>query len=70
MAGAELDPELEVLSWNIQKAGTTGWSEDLASIAGNADLVFIQEASTKMIFQSAYSVESMVGLGEGEITQQ
>jgi hypothetical protein len=27
--------------------------------------VFVQEASTKMIFQSAYSTESMVGVAEG-----
>jgi len=40
-----LGSELEVLSWNIQKASNEGWAEDLAEIAGDIDLAFIQEAS-------------------------
>jgi endonuclease/exonuclease/phosphatase (EEP) superfamily protein YafD len=40
-----LEQSFEILSWNIQKASNTGWSEDLTNLAGGADLVFIQEAS-------------------------
>lgn len=39
--------ELEILSWNIQKARNTGWHEDLANLGGSVDLAFIQEASTQ-----------------------
>jgi len=42
-----LDGELEVLSWNIQKASNAGWAEDLASFAAGVDLAFIQEASLR-----------------------
>jgi endonuclease/exonuclease/phosphatase (EEP) superfamily protein YafD len=45
LSGAELDPgELEVLSWNIQKAGGDGWDSDLASVTQGVHLAFIQEA--------------------------
>ena len=37
--------ELEILSWNIQKASNAGWAEDLASFSDGVDLAFIQEAS-------------------------
>lgn len=43
--GGELSSELEILSWNIQKAGNIGWAEDLASFSTGVDLAFIQEAS-------------------------
>lgn len=42
---APLQPSFEVLSWNIQKASNSGWAEDLATIAADSQLVFIQEAS-------------------------
>lgn len=42
-----LGSELEILSWNIQKASNTGWAEDLAGLADRVDLAFIQEASTQ-----------------------
>lgn len=41
----ELSDELEILSWNIQKASNIGWAEDLASFSDGVDLAFIQEAS-------------------------
>ncbi len=44
LSGAELDPELEVLSWNIQKTGREGWDSDLADVARGVHLAFIQEA--------------------------
>jgi len=40
-----LPERLDILSWNIQKAGNAGWAEDLAELAGGVDLAFIQEAS-------------------------
>ncbi len=45
LAGAELGQELEILSWNIQKAGSAGWAEDLARFADGVELAFIQEAA-------------------------
>ena len=45
--GDELSDKLEILSWNIQKAGNIGWAEDLASFGSNVDLAFIQEASVQ-----------------------
>ena len=43
--GQPLPERLDILSWNIQKAGNAGWEQDLAEIAGGVDLAFIQEAS-------------------------
>jgi len=43
--GEALSSTLEILSWNIQKAGNTGWADDLTALAGDIDLAFIQEAS-------------------------
>ena len=43
--GEPLQGDLDVLSWNIQKASNVGWAEDLAEIAGGVQLAFIQEAS-------------------------
>jgi endonuclease/exonuclease/phosphatase (EEP) superfamily protein YafD len=40
-----LSGTLEILSWNIQKASNSGWSEDLTALGGDIDLAFIQEAS-------------------------
>lgn len=44
-SGPQLSDILEILSWNIQKAGNKGWAEDLAILGDNVDLAFIQEAS-------------------------
>lgn len=44
---AALAEELEVLSWNIQKASNDGWADDLASLGSSIDLAFLQEASTR-----------------------
>ena len=46
-AGRELAGELEVLSWNIQKASRHGWANDLANIGAGVDLAFIQEAAVE-----------------------
>ena len=44
-AGQPLAGELEILSWNIQKASNPGWQKDLQALAGGVQLAFIQEAS-------------------------
>jgi endonuclease/exonuclease/phosphatase (EEP) superfamily protein YafD len=43
-ASAALDTRLEIISWNMQKASRPGWADDLAQLAGNASLAFLQEA--------------------------
>ncbi len=43
--GEELSDQLDILSWNIQKASNTGWDRDLAELSGGVNLAFIQEAS-------------------------
>jgi len=45
IADTLLDNELQVLSWNIQKASNEGWAEDLSNFSGGIQLAFIQEAS-------------------------
>ncbi len=44
-ADEALAAELDVLSWNIQKASNDGWADDLASLGSAVDLAFFQEAS-------------------------
>ncbi len=40
-----LGTDIEILSWNIQKAGAEGWSKDFGDLAQPAQLVFLQEAT-------------------------
>jgi len=40
-----LGVELQVLSWNIQKASNEGWDSDLSQLGEQIQLAFIQEAS-------------------------
>jgi len=47
MEGQELSGDLEILSWNIQKASNIGWADDLADMSAGIDLAFIQEASVQ-----------------------
>ena len=46
-SGDALSGDLEILSWNIQKASNEGWAEDLAAMADDIHLAFIQEASVQ-----------------------
>lgn len=43
---AALGPELQILSWNIQKAGNSGWLTDLQQLSAGVELTFLQEAAT------------------------
>jgi len=45
LEGQALSGQLDILSWNIQKASNDGWAEDLATMASEVNLAFIQEAS-------------------------
>jgi hypothetical protein len=55
------DGEFSSVSGSVDMSSTFVEDMDDLGVA-----VFVQEASSKMIFQSAYSVESMVGLNEGD----
>ncbi len=44
-SGPALGEQLQVLSWNIQKAGREGWQRDLRQLGSGVDLAFLQEAS-------------------------
>ncbi len=40
-----LGPELQIISWNIQKAGHRHWAEDLEQLSEGVELAFLQEAA-------------------------
>jgi endonuclease/exonuclease/phosphatase (EEP) superfamily protein YafD len=51
--GQSLSGHLDILSWNIQKASNDGWAEDLAAMAGDVNLAFIQEARLQAMLPDA-----------------
>ncbi len=51
--GQALSGHLDVLSWNIEKTSNQGWAEDLAELAGNVNLAFIQEAALQAMIPDA-----------------
>ena len=50
---AGLNNTLQILIWNIEKAGNAGWSADLGVLGANSDLLLIQEASVAAMIASA-----------------
>ena len=66
--GEALQGELDILSWNIQKASNTGWAEDLAQIAGGVQLAFIQEASLQADIPSAIPLPLVQAFAAGYTT--
>ncbi len=70
-AGEPLAPELEILSWNIQKAEHPEWEADFRCLAVDVQLAFIQEASLQAgipdllpgemveVFARGYATESL-----------
>jgi len=44
---AGLNRQLQVLVWNIEKAGNPGWDSDLGTLGADSDLLLIQEASVQ-----------------------
>jgi endonuclease/exonuclease/phosphatase (EEP) superfamily protein YafD len=63
--GPPLADELQVISWNIQKAGTTGWAGDLERLAPGAQLAFIQEASMQAAIADALPATAHQSFAEG-----
>lgn len=53
LAGQSLSGHLDILSWNIQKASNDGWADDLAALATDVDLAFIQEARLQAMLPDA-----------------
>lgn len=43
--GPALGPDLQILSWNIQKAGNSGWLADMQKLSAGVELAFLQEAA-------------------------
>lgn len=66
--GEELSGALEILSWNIQKAGNVGWADDLASFSTDIDLAFIQEASMQAHIPQAIRENMYQAFAEGYTT--
>lgn len=48
-----LGSELQILSWNIQKADNRGWEQDLKQLAEGVELAFIQEAASNALIPEA-----------------
>lgn len=57
--GQTLSGHLDILSWNIQKASNDGWAEDLAAMAGDVNLAFIQEARLQALLPDAIPREPL-----------
>ncbi len=53
-----LGNELEIISWNIQKASSPSWQNDLASLTDSANLVFIQEAVLEADYSESIPVDT------------
>lgn len=69
-ARAGLDRELQVLIWNIQKAGNSGWDSDLGTIGANSDLLLIQEASVQAMIADALPQPLYQAFAAGYINNQ
>lgn len=66
--GDALRDELEILSWNIQKASNVGWAEDLASFSADIDLAFIQEAAVQARIPQVLSASLHQAFAQGYTT--
>jgi endonuclease/exonuclease/phosphatase (EEP) superfamily protein YafD len=67
--GEELEGDLDILSWNIQKSSNLGWAEDLARFTGNIDLAFIQEASSEASLSSVIAAPLYQAFAAGYTTK-
>lgn len=65
-----LGNHLEILSWNIQKATTEGWAEDLANFSDGVDLAFLQEASLQADIESTVQTPIYSSFAKGYATEQ
>jgi endonuclease/exonuclease/phosphatase (EEP) superfamily protein YafD len=66
--GEPLQNDLDILSWNIQKASNAGWAEDLAEISGGVQLAFIQEASLQAQIPQAIDTPLVQAFAAGYTT--
>ena len=64
-----LGSTLEILSWNIQKAGTEGWAQDLAQFSSGVDLAFLQEASLQADIESTIPAPLISSFARGYTTE-
>jgi endonuclease/exonuclease/phosphatase (EEP) superfamily protein YafD len=69
-AGSPLQGDLEILSWNIQKASNEGWAEDLAAMTNDVHLAFIQEASVQAGIRQAIPTPLVQAFAAGYTTEQ
>lgn len=60
-----LPRELDILSWNIQKARDTEWATDLARIAQDVELSFIQEARVEADIHEVYETDIHHSFAQG-----
>jgi endonuclease/exonuclease/phosphatase (EEP) superfamily protein YafD len=63
-----LETDLEILSWNIQKADNAGWAKDLAEFGHGVDLAFLQEASLQADIESVLPQASYSSFARGYMT--
>ncbi|MGB1141795.1 MAG: endonuclease/exonuclease/phosphatase family protein [Halioglobus sp.] len=68
LLGAPLEGELEVLSWNIQKASNDGWAQDLASFSEGVHLAFLQEAAIEAAIPDAIASDLYSVFAQGYTT--
>ena len=64
-----LGKDLEILSWNIQKAGNPGWARDLADFSTGIDLAFLQEASLQAEIESTVKSPLFASFARGYTTE-
>ncbi len=76
LGGLETSPvralgnQLEILSWNIQKADNEGWAEDLATFSDGVDLAFLQEASLQADIESMVQTPFYSSFAKGYATKE
>ena len=63
-----LGNSLQILSWNIQKAGTSGWVDDLFNLSQDVQLAFIQEASLQAPIEQTIPVPLYQAFAAGYTT--
>ena len=63
-----LGNSLQILSWNIQKASTSGWVDDLFDLGQGVQLAFIQEASLQAPIEQTIPVPLYQAFAAGYTT--
>ena len=63
-----LGNSLQILSWNIQKASSSGWVDDLFELGQDVQLAFIQEASLQAPIEQSIPVPLYQAFAAGYTT--